>query len=52
MKAIPIAAGETFGRWTTLEDSRIGKRAMVPCRCECGTEKWPKRCTSCKEAAA
>jgi len=37
-KAIPIAAGQRFGKWTVIEESperKHGGRAYV-CRCECG----------------
>lgn len=40
-KALLVTAGEVFGRWTALEDSRRGRRNTTLCRCACvlGTEK-------------
>ena len=35
---IEISAGETFGRWTALEDYSPASN-LVPVRCECGNEK-------------
>ncbi len=35
---IKISAGDTFARWTALEDYVPGRR-LVLVRCECGTEK-------------
>jgi hypothetical protein len=37
-RLIVIKPGDTFGRWTALEDYDP-KRKVVLCRCECGTEK-------------
>ena len=36
-KPIVIGAGETFGRWMTLEAYTAGAE-FIRCRCECGTE--------------
>lgn len=40
MKAIPIKAGEKYGRLTVMEASpKSGSAVSVLCRCACGTEK-------------
>lgn len=33
---LPIVAGDTFGRWTALEDARI-ETMFILCRCQCGS---------------
>jgi hypothetical protein len=40
-----MTAGETFGRLTIIGEPvpGCGKGALVPCRCECGTERLVKR---------
>ncbi len=38
-KALLVAAGTVFGRWTALEGSLRGRRNTTLCRCECGTER-------------
>lgn len=37
-KAVTIAAGDTFGKWTALEAGEFLSGRTL-CRCECGTEK-------------
>jgi hypothetical protein len=40
MRPVPtVTAGDTFGRWTALEDYHPGMRRRIRCRCLCGTEK-------------
>lgn len=34
-KALLVTAGEVFGRWTAIEDSRRGRRNTTLCRCSC-----------------
>lgn len=35
-------AGKSFGRWTVLQDAKLGPRGIRQwlCRCQCGTEKY------------
>lgn len=36
----PILRDQEFGRWTVIGDVESdGKRQLVPCRCQCGTER-------------